>query len=170
MSEANEKVWNHEPCLRSGFRFSCYCKKGSIINAIPQKALATLVDGWPGNLVNGRERCLRSWEDVKNFRWRAKAGNGEKRPWAADSSLLPNPGGLQKAGEKNQAESEVKWNRGVMLSLISKLDGGLRSVSGPSLEAKQKLLPMIHLLLWSSSEAATPTAVWCGPWTLGFQH
>lgn len=77
-------------------------------------------------------------------------GNGEKRPWAADSySLLPNPGGLQKArGGGNQAESEVKWNRGVMLTPIFKPDGGLRSVSGFSLEAKQeKLLPIIHLLL-----------------------
>lgn len=118
------------------------------------------------------ERCLRSWEDGKNFRWIAKVGNEEKRPWAADSySLLPNPGGLQKAGGENQAESEVKWNRGVMLTPTFKSEGGLRSVSGPGLEAKQeKLSPIIHLLLWSSSEAATPTAVWCGPWTLGFQH
>lgn len=76
-------------------------------------------------------------------------GNGEKRPWAADSySLLLNPGGLQKAGGKNQAESEVKWNRGVILIPIFKSDGGLRSVSGPSLKAKQeKLLPILHLLL-----------------------
>lgn len=76
-------------------------------------------------------------------------GNEEKRPWAADSySLLPNPGGLQKAGGENQAESEVKWNRGVMLTPTFKSEGGLRSVSGPGLEAKQeKLSPIIHLLL-----------------------
>lgn len=42
------------PARDLGFRFSCYCKKGSIINATQQKVIVTSVGGWPGNLVNGR--------------------------------------------------------------------------------------------------------------------
>lgn len=61
--------------------------------------------------------------------------------------FYPTQEGCKKqGGGGNQAESEVKWNRGVMLTPIFKPDGGLRSVSGFSLEAKQeKLLPIIHL-------------------------
>lgn len=42
------------PAENLGFKFYCYCKKESIINATQHKALATLVGGW--NLMrNGRE-------------------------------------------------------------------------------------------------------------------
>lgn len=43
------------PAEDLGSKFYCYCKKGSISNATQHKALATLVGGWPGNLINGRE-------------------------------------------------------------------------------------------------------------------
>lgn len=60
------------PAEDLGSKFYCYHKKGSISKATQHKALAALVGGWPGNLINGRE--VGALGPGKNSWWRTGVG------------------------------------------------------------------------------------------------